>query len=236
MTQRGKLKVTFFLFLFFFHFTTNSYALGIDFVERTYFNKDGSGIFSIKVDLTKTGKLISIIKYLNKDYEGITKLIGYNAFYAAKKRFKKIANISDVRLKHDEAMLKFTLRFAFKNIKALNEAISKTNEGLDPTNITYFSFSDELFVREDANGIANKLLFYQKHDNCLVKSLDLASFFKDITYTTIYTFHNKIIDFSNPLSELTKDKKTIRVAHHVFSVDETEDSISNRIHFEKNNL
>ncbi|WP_133282300.1 hypothetical protein [Cardinium endosymbiont of Culicoides punctatus] len=204
-------------------------------MERAYFNKNGSGGFSLKVDLTKIGKLISVIKYINKDYQHITKIIGYNIFSAAEQRLKKIDGISDIRLKQDKAMLKFTIKFAFENIKVLNKAVDQINKGLDPTNITYFSFSDELFVREDVNGIAKKLLLYKEHDNCLVNSLDLAFFFRDSTYTTIYTFPNKIVDFSNPFSELTEDKKTIGIAHHIFAIGETDDSISNRIHFENNN-
>lgn len=221
------------IWLFFFQSVPNSLALGVDFIERAHFNKDGSGQFSIEVDLTKTSNLISVIRYLNKDYKAITKAIGYKAFSNARTQFKKIANISQVDVKYNEKMLNCALVFRFNSIQALNKAIRKINKGLDPPKITYFSLDDELFVREDVNGIAKKLLFYQQYDNCLVKSLDLASFFKETTYTTIYTFHTEIQDYSNPLSELAKDKKTIRVTHHVFAPDQVEHSIGNRLHFAK---
>lgn len=222
-----------FIWLFFFQSIPKSLALGVDFIERVHFNKDGSGQFSIEVDLTKTSNLISVIRYLNKDYKGITKAIAYKAFSNARAQFKKIADISQVDVKYNEKMLNCALVFRFNSMQALNKAIRKINKGLDPPKITYFSLDDELFVREDVNGIAKKLLFYQQYDNCLVRSLDLASFFKETTYTTIYTFHTEIQDYSNPLSELAKDKKIIRVTHHVFAPDQVEHSIGNRLHFTK---
>ena len=81
------------------------------------------------------------------------------------------------------------------------------------------------------HGIAKKLIHYQKHDTSLVKSLSLTSFFSGITYTTVYTFCKKIQNASNPLSEITKDNETIRITYHVFSADETRESIGNRVHF-----
>ncbi|CCM10075.1 Putative uncharacterized protein [Cardinium endosymbiont cEper1 of Encarsia pergandiella] len=232
--QPPKARFVVFLLLFFFQSRSNSFALGVDFIERADFNKDGSGQFSIEVDLTKTSHLISVIKYLNKNYKDVTKAIGYKAFSNASAKFEKIAGISQVDIAYNEKMLKFKLVFNFNTLQALNEAIGELNEGLDPPKITYFSLDDLLFTREDLNGIAKKLLFYQQYDNSLVKSLDLASFFKESTYTTIYTFLNTIQDYSNPLSELTKDKKTIRVTHHIFAPDQVEHAIGNRIHFTKN--
>ncbi len=225
----------FFVCLFFFRSISSRLALGVDFIEKAHFNEDGSGQFSIEVDLTKTSSFISVIKYLNKDYKykGITQSIGYKAFNDAKERFKKIADISDVFVRYNEEMLSFELAFRFRTIQALNKAIRKINKGLAPPKITYFSLDDGLFVRQDINGIAQKVLFYQKYDNSLIKSLNLASFFKETTYTTIYTFHKEVEDYSNPLSELTKDKKTIRITHYVFAPDQIEESIGNRVHFMK---
>ncbi|WP_342265519.1 hypothetical protein [Cardinium endosymbiont of Philonthus spinipes] len=225
----------FFVFLFFFRSISSTLALGVDFIEKAHFNEDGSGQFSIEVDLTKTSKLISVIKYLNKDYksEGITKSIGYKAFSKAQERFEKIADISQVSVSYNEKMLNFQLAFRFNTIQALNKAIRKINKGLDPSKITYFSLDDGLFVRQDVNGVAQKILFYQQYDNCLIKSLDLASFFKETTYTTIYTFDKEIESFSNPLSELTKDKKAVRITHYVFAPDQIEESIGNRVHYVK---
>lgn len=231
--QPKKANFIVFICLFFFQSIPSSLALGVDFIERVNFNEDGSGEFTIEVDLAKTSYLISVIKYLGKDYKSITKSIGYQAFSKAGTQLKKIADISQVDVRCNEDMLNFELVFTFNSIQALNKAIQKINKGLDPPQITYFSLEDHLFVREDINGIAKKLLFYQACDNCLVKSLDLASFFKETTYTTIYTFCNQIDDYSNPLSELTKDKKSIRIIHYVFAPDQTEHSIANRIHFVK---
>ncbi|MGI2298703.1 hypothetical protein ACRRVB_02810 [Candidatus Cardinium hertigii] len=231
--QPQKARFIVFLFLFFFQSLSNSFALGVDFIEKADFNEDGSGQFSIEVDLTKTSYLISVIKYLNKNYKDVTKTIGYKAFSNASTKFETIAGISQVDVAYDEKMLKFKLMFKFNTIQALNKAMGKLNKGLDPPKITYFSLDDVLFIREDLNGVAKKLLLYQQYDNSLVKSLDLASFFKESTYTTIYTFCNTIEDYSNPLSEVTKDKKTIRVTHHVFAPDQVEHAIGNRLHFTK---
>ncbi|MBX9889898.1 MAG: hypothetical protein K2X94_01355 [Amoebophilaceae bacterium] len=229
--QKIKFIVFSSLLLVFLNALPRSWALGLDFIERTSFNKDGSGLFSLNLDLAKSKKLIKAIKYLNKDYENITKSIGYNAFCGTKQVLKKIAGIDDVRIRHDERMLTITLRFNFKSIQVLNKALSKINQELDPMGITYFSLSDEIFIREDMHGIAKKLIHYHDHDNSLIKSLNLSYFFQHTTYTTIYTFDKEIKNASNPLSEITKDKKTIRVVHQILSADEVEDSIRNRVHF-----
>ncbi|TSJ80647.1 hypothetical protein [Cardinium endosymbiont of Dermatophagoides farinae] len=232
-------KVGFIVFVLLFFFQSpaaNSFALGVDFIERAHFKEDQSGQFSIEVNLKKINKLIWFIKYLNKDYkhQGITKSIGYKAFSNAKVCLEQIPDISHVCVNYNEKMLSFELSFAFNTIDALNKAMRKINRGLDPAQITYFSLDDGLFVRQDVNGIAKKVLFYQRYDNCLIKSLDLASFFKDTTYTTIHTFDKEIERRpSNPQSELTKDKKTVRIIHSVFAPDQVEESIYNCVHFVK---
>ena len=231
--RKSSSRFILFVCLFFVNTVSNVLALGLDFIERASFNKDGSGKFSIKVDLTKTKKLVSIVQYLNKDYEDFPYRVGYNALCCAQEKLKKVPDIGHVHVKHNQTMLKFTLSFVFKNLPALNNAMHAINEGLDPPSITYFSLNDNLFVREDMNGIAKKLIFYQQHSNCLIKSLNLAAFFKTTTYTTVYNFYNKIESYSNPFSELTADKKTIRIRHHVFAADETEESIGNRVHLAK---
>lgn len=231
--QLKKLRFAVCFLLVFFKSTATSLALGIDFIEKARFNQNGSGLFSLKVDLNKNSHLIAIIKCLNREYKGITKAIGSKAFGNAKEDFARIPDISEVRVDYNEKMLTIELMFKFRTIQALNKALCAINKGLDPPKITYFSLDDALFVREDMNGIAKKLLFYQSYDNCFIKSLDLVSFFKETTYTTIYTFYNRVQDYSNPLSELTKDKKTIRVTHHVFAPEQVEDSIGNRIHLVK---
>ncbi len=241
------IKVSFiaFVFLFFVQSIPRTAALGVDFIERAYFNEDGSGKFSLKVDLNKTSKCIWATKFLKKDSKnkGITKFMGYNegikkfighiVFGKAEAQLKKIADISQVCIRYNKKMLSFKLIFNFNTIQALNKAMRKIHKGIDPPKITYFSINNELFVRQDINGIAQKILFYQKYDNCLIKSLDLASFFKETTYTTIYTFYREVENYSNPLSELTNDRKSMRITHHIFAPDEIEHSIGNRIHFVK---
>ncbi|WP_162789891.1 hypothetical protein [Cardinium endosymbiont of Sogatella furcifera] len=230
--QPKKVGFVVFVLLFFFQSIPKTPALGVDFIEKAHFNEDGSGLFSIEVDLTKAGTVLSIIKCLNLNTScKLIKSIGYKSLHNAEECLKSIADISQVGMRYDEKKLKFELSFNFHTIKALNKAMRKINKGLDPPKITYFSLQDGLFVRQDMNGIAKKVLFYQEYDNCLVKSLDLACFFKQTTYTTIYTFPKEIKDCSNPLSELTKNKKTIRIRHDVFAPDQIEDSIGNRIHF-----
>jgi len=233
MRIEKKIKIILILsfILFVFNSIPKSWALGVAFTERISFSQDGSGLYSLTFDLTKSKKLIAAIKYLNKDYEQIPKLIGYNAFFSAKTGLEKIKGMDDIRIWHDPKMLSITLRFAFKNIPVLNKAMCTINEGIDPEGITYFSLNDQIFIREDMHGLAKKLVLYQNYDNSLIKSLTLSAFFRDTTYTTIYTFSKKIKDASNPLSEITKDKQTIRVVHHILSADEVEESIRNRIHF-----
>ncbi|MDD9139799.1 MAG: hypothetical protein NQ127_02605 [Candidatus Cardinium sp.] len=233
LTIQKKIRLGLFSCLCFCCATTSSAALGVNFTERAYFYEDGSGLFSLEVDLTKSAKLIAFLKYLNKSYQDIPKLIAYNPLCTLQKTLNPITGITGIIVKDDKkSMLRFKLKFGFKDIEALNKAMIKINEGLDPPEITYFNFSNELFVREDLNGIVKKLIDYQNHSNCLIKSFDLASFFKHTTYTTIYTFHKMIKNYSNPLGELSMDKKTIRITHYVFAADEIEDSIGNRCHFD----
>ncbi|WP_243018073.1 hypothetical protein [Candidatus Cardinium hertigii] len=233
--QSKKVRFLVFVSLFFFQSLPSSSALGVDFIEKAHFNKDGSGEFSIQVDLKKTRNLIAFIKYLHKlrkDYKDITQAIACHAFNKASERLEQLSDISQVCVKHNKKMLKVELSFSFNHIEALNEAMSKIiHKGLDPPKITYFSLDDKLFVREDINGITKKLLYYQDNDNSLIKSLKLLSFFKETSYKTIYTFHKKIKNCSNPLSKFTEN--TIRITHHVFAPDEIEHSIGNRVFFAK---
>lgn len=204
-------------------------ALGVDFTERVTFNKDGSGSFSFKIDLKKSRKLIAFIQYISQEYRDMIQCI--DPLQAVEIQCKNIPDIIDVYSKNEKQKHRFTLKFRFKTVEALNKAMLCINQGIDPVPITYFTFSDELFVREDINGIVRKLIYYQQHGRCLIKSLDLAFFFKGTTYTTIYTFPNRIKDFTNPLSLLAKDEKTIYITHYILAADETIESIGNRLHF-----
>ena len=207
------------------------HALGFDFIEKVYFSNNGSGKCSFTVDLSKISAIISLLQYIKQDYRKTTKIIGYDAFVAAKQLLRRMRGIHGVRIKYDDNMLKFTIIFHFQSIQVLNEVMKKIHNNMDSTTITYFRLTNNVFVREDMNSIARKLIQYKENDDSLVKSLDLDFFFRDITYTVAYSFDKNIKEFTNPLSVISRNKKTVRITHHVLNKDETRHSISNRIYF-----
>ena len=232
--MQRKVRTIIFGLCILFYTPFKGYALGLDFKEKVYFYKEGSGLFSFKVDLSKSKFFIGLMKYLKHDYNTLDKFIGYNIFKTTKKNLKSVPGIKNVSIINDAKLLSFIIQFEFDSINALNKAMDQINQNIHPDiKLNYFRFEDEIFVREDINGIVKKLIHYQAYDPSLIKSIELSSFFKGMTYTTVYTFPRKIKQASNPCSEISKDKKSIRVMHHILSPDQVKDSISNRIHFQQ---
>ena len=207
------------------------FKAGIDVSEKAYFHNDGSGQFTISVNLAKVERFIKMASYYHRDPSRCTRAAVHQAFRQTAKRLKRVPGINKVTTARDSKALRFKLRFEFKNIQALNRAMRKICAHVDKKGMTYFRMSDRSFVRVDTQSIAKRLATHQTYDDSHVTSFDLDTFFKNSTYQFVYSFDKNIKKHSHKLARITQDRRTIILKQCIFAAREKNLSFSNKIVF-----
>ena len=233
MMMHHKVKSIIFFALLWLFKPVNTHAFGIAFREEVTFQEQGNGFFSLSVDLSQSKFFITLMRCLKRNCQVLNDLLLWNVFKTTQAHLSTMHGISNIELVNNKKKPSMTIRFEFGDVGALNHAMDYICQDIhNHIKIHYFRFDRDIFVREDIHGIVNKLIFYQKYDPERIKSIELSSFFRGSTYTTIYSFPKKIKQTSNPFSELSEDGKSVRVVYRILAPSQVSDSISNRIHFQ----
>ena len=204
---------------------------GINLIERAYVHKDGSGKFEMALDLRGIRTYINIARGLSESITTPSTTTIKSTFVNFRKKLARLNGVDSATIDHDQKMLYFKLSFNFNSMNALNNAMRKIYEGINPPNFVYFKMDEQSFERIDSGSVFGVLENYKKEDDSFIASFDLNLFFKDMTYTTIYSFDLPIRKATNPLTRLTEDRKTLGIQHYILKEEERTFSINNKLFF-----
>lgn len=211
---------------------SHPFDFGIDIIEHAYFRRDGSGKFSLIIDLKKCRMFIYLADYISQRHTGIVQAILQRAFKRTKQHLQKVNGVSLVTAAHDPTMLYFKLSFHFESIKALNAAMQAIHTGVDQPGMQYFHLDQHTFARNDPQGPLKLIEYYQKHDNSYVTSFDLRLFFRNMTYVTSYLFEGREVESaSHPRAKFSKSRRRVVVNHCCFCPEGKKLSVNNEIVF-----
>ena len=200
--------------------------------------KDGTGTYQMIVDMSQSRAMLSMLESLGESdsvetekkspFEEIDE-----SFLETKASLEEIEGIINVEAINDEENLKFGVQFEFLNSYALNKALNRINADKEATEMVkekvYFSFSKKTFERYNTENFAEDIMkgagMGEEGD-----SLNIAMFFKDLSYSTEYTMPKKIKSMTNPDAVLSDDKRTVSVTYFPFR-GEGEINFSNKIKY-----
>lgn len=206
-------------------------SFGIDIIEHAHFRPNGSGKFSLIIDLKKCRTFISLAKYISRRHAGLTQAILRRAFRRTKLTLKQVVGVSQVNAAHDPELLYFKISFHFQNIQALNRAMQAMHAYVDQPGVRYFHLDGHSFARVDPQGTLKLIERYHQQDNSCVASFDLRTFFRSATYTTSYLFDRRVKSVSHPQAKLSRSRKRVVVEHCLFCPRGRKLSVRNKVMF-----
>lgn len=158
-------------------------------LEHLDFRKDGSGTYKITLDLIKSRRILKIIDKLDKNNQNAQVFL-YNAFTETCEKISRIHGITNANLTYDTHMTEFSISFEFKNLRALNRALSTISKMDDRGNS--ISWQNDKFVRKISS--VDKIFKHNLEDDGNIEALlGFKLFFKKIKYIIVYTFEHKKI-------------------------------------------
>lgn len=200
--------------LFFFLLSVFFLSGCINITEEIFLEKNGSGKYSMTMDLEKAVEMMDMLKSFAPDSLAGEAKEG-NIMDSVKNNFNvfdSIPGITNVRKEQKGNV--FTVSFDFKDIATLNEAMRKRNKKSEAQSDLYafapgsFSFKDTTaFGMNDAM----KELDGAGSDSAAASMEMFKSMIGDMNYTTIYHLPGKVSSFSNKEAKLDADGKTLRL-------------------------
>ncbi len=186
---------------------------GLDVQERIQFRRDGSGTCTMAADLCSLRKYLRLSAYFTKQPAHIIQQIDQQVFKATAQRLLHIAGISKVTTARDFKKLRFKITFQFQNIPALNHAMHKLLAPVDSLGFTYFSMQGHVLHRADTSFLTQLLSTHLAEDNPYLRSFDLRTFLRNLTYTTVYTFDRRVHHVDNSYAKISTRRRSVQLAY-----------------------
>jgi len=203
----------------------------IELHEVVHVHDNGSGQFSIAVDLIKAEQLIKVVSLLAQTTPDISKECVQSVLSKLADSLKHVSGIRKVAATHNDEMLHFKLSFHFSSIKALNRAMRKLYTHVDHPGCTYFKMNHCSFERVDTKNMAELLSHYYAQADSQIIKLIPKTLLNAVTYNVSYRFDRKIEGTTQPLANITEDGCTLLLQQSLFDACEKELSLSQRIMF-----
>jgi hypothetical protein len=208
-----------------------------DLHEEILFNKNGSGNFTFKIDMSQLKTFFesdngftqtSATKEKNNPTDKLD-----SKFDAFKNQLSQIEGISNIKQNLDTTNIIVSISFDFKNITALNNGMSllfnddiDTDKKIKQKQTIFYAFNNNQLIRYETEnnsgflkaGLVDKNAPIDKNNlsQQLIKADDL---FKTVSYTTTYQFENEIKEYTNKNSTVSSNKKKIILKCYPFVED-----------------
>jgi hypothetical protein len=186
-------------------------------------NKDGSGTFSMVIDMTEVKALLesfgedesdessSPLGEMEKDYE------------ITKGKLEVIDGISNITFLTENDGYMITTSFDFTNIDALNRGINvvyeEDNEVGEQTE--YYKYKKKNFERTSSHKLLEELKGEMGSEEFAGDDMDLGEIFTDVAFINEVTFTDRTIKkTSNEAIEISDDGSTLTLKRFIFREDE----------------
>lgn len=209
----------------------------INITEEIFLEKNGSGKYSMTMDLEKAVEMMDMLKSFAPDsLGGEGKDMGGNMFDSVKQNFDVFDSVPGItNVKKEQKGNTISVSFDFKDIRALNEAMRRRNKKAENTKDLY-GFAPGSFSFKDTTAFgltdAMKDLDQAGSDSMAASMEMIKAMMGDMTYNTIYHLPGKVTQFSNKDAKLDADGKTLRLSVNL--LDRTKSfTLENNISYQK---
>ncbi len=212
----------------------------LNITEEIFLEKNGSGKYVSTLDVSKMKEMLDMVKAfapdssVSKDMD-MSKLDSISDMLGD---FSGIPGITDVKKeKKDENT--YVVSFNFKDISALNEAMKRKNKKDSVVaKGDFFSFSPGRFACNDTslsgmNDMMKGMNAPADNDSVAMAMTMMKGMMGDMKYTSIYHLPGKVSSYSNKLSTLSEDGKTLTLVLNLFDENQLNKTLQNNIQYKK---
>lgn len=198
----------------------------LEITEKLIVNKDGSGTFSMSIDMSE---LKSMMEGLSEGEETESSSPFENMEEGNEEiisRLREIDGISEVKILSENEGYMVTTKFDFKTISALNRGMDVVYESETTGETEYYKMTKKSFERTAANS------FLEKMKNDLASSneeggedMDLSEYFADSKFINKVVFNDlKIKKVKSGNVEVSEDGTTLVNSYLIYS-DEADQTL-----------
>ncbi len=185
-------------------------------------NKDGSGTFSMIIDLSEVKTMMEGFSEGNSA-ESESPLGGMEEEYEAmKSKLEYIDGISNIeRLTENDGYL-VSSSFDFANIEALNKGMNVIyeDENEDGSITEYYKLKGKNFERTALNNFLEDFKEEMGTEELADEDMNLSEIFTDVSYVNMVTFKDaRIKKSSNSDIEISDDGSTMTLKRYIFRED-----------------
>lgn len=201
----------------------------LNIVEEVFLNKDGSGSYSMTVDMDE---MMSMMKsMMTEEQMQENDMFGAmdSAMQETLSKLRQIEGLSNVN--HKAEGFKYTITYDFRDIEALNQgtANGSMSPGVD-LNAASSNFVLDKNVFERVNPPIDDIM----DDDEVSENLEMAKMLlSGATYKSVYHFPGKVKKVENEDANLSSDKKTVTLEVGLIDVLEAKALMGNKIKFKR---
>lgn len=205
-------------------FMAFSFTSCISIIEKVFFAKNGSGTYTLTVDMSKVANMMAM---LGEDNEELNSSMGEltSGFDKAKAKIEAIDGIYNVRNDINKENLIITISFDFENAEALNRGISQYTHGDKPGPVEQYVFytqKKKTITRSSVDLISEALGSALEEQGGA--DMDLSAILSDMYLENVIEFERNIKSYSN-LEYSKEDPKTITWRKYLFNKNDEDKSI-----------
>ncbi len=199
--------------------------------EEISLKNNGSGTYTMLIDMGKSKNLIDIFMKMNEKEEKIGVDEIDSTFVKGAEDLNKMEGISNAQGINDKTNYIFGMKFDFADIDALNDALNEMNRRKYPELESFPSiYKIEKKNLERTNFFHLKGLtdFSEQSGGDQQKEEQMRNFLKTATFTSVIRLpEGKIRKFSNEKFVLSADKKEIKLQANLLEVSEGKVNLEN---------
>lgn len=185
-------------------------------------NKDGSGTFTMSIDMSEVKAMVENFSGGNGGDTGSPLAEMEKEYEETHVKLEVIEGISNITFVTENDGYVISTGFDFANIDALNRGMNVVyeDENEDGTQTEYYILKKKNFERTLSHNLLEQLKGEIGDGGMGVQGMDLATVFSDVAYVNIVTFPGrKIKKTSSDDIEISEDGSTMTLKRFIFRKD-----------------
>ncbi len=185
-------------------------------------NKDGSGTFTMSIDMSEVKSMVESFSDSKSDDTGSPLAEMQEEYEATREKLEMIEGISNITFLTENDGYVISTGFDFSNIDALNRGMNVVyeDENEDGTQTEYYMLGKRSFERTLSHNLLEQLKGELGSGDKGIEGMDLSQIFSDVAYLNIVTFTDrKIKKTSSDDIEISEDGSTMTLKRFIFRKD-----------------
>lgn len=199
--------------------------------EEISLKNNGSGTYTMLIDLSKSKNLVDIFMKMNENEEKIGAEEIDSTFVKGAEDLNKMEGISNAQGINDKINYIFGMKFDFKDVDALNDALNEMNRRKYPELESFpaiYKIEKKNLERINFFHLRGLTDFSEQSGGDQQKEEQMKNFLKTATFTSVIRLpEGKIRKSSNEKFVLSADKKEIKLQANLLEVSEGKVNLEN---------